>query len=54
MPLKTIPFSFIFADDLTRIFPCFTKFTLVNEVTYLPFLTKAKIIQGNLFKNCVC
>ena len=47
MPLKTIPFSFIFADDLTRIFPCFTKFTLVNEVTYLPFLTKAKIIQGS-------
>ena len=47
MPLKTIPFSFIFVDDLTRIFPCFTKFTLVNEVTYLPFLTKAKLIKGN-------
>lgn len=46
MPLKTIPFSFIFADDLTRIFPCFTRFTLVNEVTYLPFLTKARLIKG--------
>ena len=42
-----VQFSYIFNEDINRIYDCFCDFNLVTEVTFYNLMTNAKKLKGN-------
>ena len=46
-----VQFSYIFNEDINRIYDCFCDFNLVTEVTFYNVMTNAKKLKGNFLNE---